>query len=155
MKTHPGIKRPLLLPPQLAFIALVIGSLLHALLPPNWRIIPAIPTIGIVLLSIGAVLAVWALAVFRNQRTPIYPTTTPTILVTSGPFKFTRNPMYLGISLILIALVFLLGSLPMLVAPILFLLVMNLYYLTFEETKMEKLFGEAYTTYRQHVRRWL
>lgn len=155
MKAQPGNKRPLLLPPQLAFIALVIGSLLHALLPINWRMIPAIPALGIVLLSVGAVLAVWALAIFRNQRTPVYPTTTPTTLVTSGPFKFTRNPMYLGITLILIALVFLLGSLPMLVAPVLFLLIMNLYYLPFEETKMEKLFGEPYNDYRQRVRRWL
>jgi protein-S-isoprenylcysteine O-methyltransferase Ste14 len=155
MKTQPNVKRPLLLPPQIAFVALVIGSLLHALLPVTWRIIPAIPAVGIVILAIGAALAVWALALFRNQRTPVYPTTTPTTLVTSGPFRFTRNPMYLGIVLILIALVLLLGSLPMLTAPILFLLVMNLYYLPFEEAKMDKLFGEAYSTYRQRVRRWL
>jgi protein-S-isoprenylcysteine O-methyltransferase Ste14 len=155
MKTAPSPKRPLCLPPQIAFIALVIGSLLHALLPISWRIIPAIPFVGILLLSIGAVLAIWAMAIFRNQRTPVYPTTTPTKLVTVGPFKFTRNPMYLGILFILIGLVFLLGSLPMLVAPVLFLLVMNLYYLPFEETKMEKLFGEAYDTYRKRVRRWL
>lgn len=155
MKTQSSTKRPFCLPPQIAFSALVIGSLLHALLPTNWRIIPAIPFVGILLLSVGAVLAVWALVIFRNQRTPVYPTTTPTTLVTSGPFKFTRNPMYLGISFILIALVFLLGSLPMLVAPVLFLLVMNLYYLPFEEAKMEKLFGEAYADYRQRVRRWL
>jgi protein-S-isoprenylcysteine O-methyltransferase Ste14 len=155
MKTQPSVKRPLLLPPQLAFLALVIGTLLHALLPVTWRIIPAIPAIGIVLLSMGAALAVWALALFRNRRTPVYPTTTPTALVTSGPFRFTRNPMYLGIVLILFSLVLLIGSLPMLVAPVLFLLVMNLYYLPFEEAKMGKLFGEAYTTYRQRVRRWL
>jgi protein-S-isoprenylcysteine O-methyltransferase Ste14 len=155
MKSAPSLKRPLCLPPQIAFIALVVGTLLHALLPQSWRVIPAIPFVGTLLLSMGAVLAVWAMAIFRKQRTPVYPTTTPTALVTSGPFKFTRNPMYLGITAILIALVFLLGSLPMLVAPLLFLLVMNLYYLPFEETKMEKLFGETYTTYRQRVRRWL
>jgi protein-S-isoprenylcysteine O-methyltransferase Ste14 len=155
MKTTPSMKRPFCLPPQIAFIALVIGTLLHALSPISWRIIPAVPFIAILLLSVGAVLAVWAIAIFRNQRTPVYPTTTPTTLVTSGPFKFTRNPMYLGITSILIALVFLLGSLPMLVAPVLFLLVMNLYYLPFEEAKMEKLFGETYNDYRQRVRRWL
>jgi protein-S-isoprenylcysteine O-methyltransferase Ste14 len=155
MKPALGRKRPLCLPPQIAFIALVIGTLLHALLPEHWRIIPATPFAGVLLLSVGAVLAIWAMAIFRNQRTPVYPTTTPITLVTSGPFKFTRNPMYLGITFILIALVFLLGSLPMLVAPVLFLLVMNLYYLPFEETKMEKLFGEAYMSYRQRVRRWL
>ena len=155
MKPPLGTKHPLCLPPQIAFITLVIGSLLHALSPTSWRIIPALPALGIVLLSIGAILAVWALAIFRSQRTPVYPTTTPTRLVTSGPFKFTRNPMYLGIAFILVALVFLLGSLPMFVAPVLFLLVMNLYYLPFEETKMEKLFGETYSSYRQRVRRWL
>jgi protein-S-isoprenylcysteine O-methyltransferase Ste14 len=149
------MKHPLCLPPQIAFITLVIGSLLHALLPTTWQIIPAIPAVGIVLLSMGAVLAVWALILFRSRSTPVYPTTTPTTLVTAGPFRFTRNPMYLGISLILIGFVFILGSLPMLVAPILFLLVMNLYYLPFEEAKMEKLFGDTYTSYRQRVRRWL
>jgi protein-S-isoprenylcysteine O-methyltransferase Ste14 len=155
MKTGSSPKRPFCLPPQIAFIALVIGTLLHALLPATWRIIPAIPFVGVLLLSVGVVLAIWAMALFRNQRTPVYPTTTPTTLITSGPFIFTRNPMYLGILFVLIALVFLLGSLPMLIAPILFLLVMNVYYLPFEETKMEKLFGEAYTQYRQRVRRWL
>ncbi len=155
MKTQPSMKRPFCLPLQIAFVALVIGTLLHALLPPSWRIIPAIPALGIVFLLLGIVLAGWALSLFRNRRTPVYPTTTPTTLVTSGPFRFTRNPMYLGILLILIALVFLLGSLPMLVSPLLFLLVMNLYYLPFEEAKMEKLFGDSYTSYRQRVRRWL
>jgi protein-S-isoprenylcysteine O-methyltransferase Ste14 len=155
MKTPLSNKRPLCLPPQLAFITLVIGTLLHALLPISWRVIPTIPFVGVLLLSIGAVLAIWAMAIFRNQRTPVYPTTTPTILITFGPFRFTRNPMYLGIFLILITLVFLLGSLPMLVAPILFFLIMNLSYLPFEEAKMETLFGEAYTNYCQRVRRWL
>ncbi len=155
MKTSSSLKRPFCLPPQIAFIALVIGTLLHALLPVNWRIILAIPFVGVLLMSVGVVLAIWAMALFRNQRTPVYPTTTPTTLVTFGPFRFTRNPMYLGIFFILTALVFLLGSLPMLVAPVLFFLVTNAYYLPFEEAKMENLFGEAYTSYRQRVRRWL
>jgi protein-S-isoprenylcysteine O-methyltransferase Ste14 len=151
------VKRPsgLILPPQIAFIALVIGSLLHALLPVSWRLIPALPPLGLSLLLLGSVLVLWAVLLFRSRNTPVYPTTTPLALVTSGPYRFTRNPMYLGILFILASLVIMLGSLPMLVAPILFLGVMNLYYLPFEEAKMENLFGDTYKRYRQRVRRWL
>jgi protein-S-isoprenylcysteine O-methyltransferase Ste14 len=149
------VKRPLVIPPQIAFIALVIGSLFHALLPIAWRVLPAVPIVGIMLMIAGVTLALWAMLLFRAKRTPVYPTTLPTTLVTSGPFRFTRNPIYLGLLTILLSLVFLLGSFPMLVAPLLFLLVMNLYYLPFEETKMEKTFGEVYINYRQRVRRWL
>lgn len=149
------VKRPLFIPPQIAFIALVIGSLLHALLPVTWRVLPAVPIIGVVLMIVGVALALWAVLLFRAKRTPVYPTTQPTTLVTSGPFRFTRNPIYLGFLTILLSVVFLIGSLPMLVAPLLFLLVMNFYYLPFEETKMEKTFGETYLNYRQRVRRWL
>jgi protein-S-isoprenylcysteine O-methyltransferase Ste14 len=149
------MKRPLVIPPQIAFVALVIGSLFHALAPVTWRILPAVPAIGILLLVGGILLAAWAALLFRSQRTPIYPTTQPTTLVTSGPFRFTRNPIYLGLLIILLSFVFWFGSLPMLVAPLLFLLVMNFYYLPFEEAKLEKTFGGLYTDYRQRVRRWL
>jgi protein-S-isoprenylcysteine O-methyltransferase Ste14 len=149
------VKRPLFIPPQIAFVALVLGSLLHALLPVTWRVLPAVPTIGILLLVTGVALAVWAALLFRSKRTPIYPTTAPTTLVTSGPFRFTRNPIYLGFLVILLSFVFLIGSLPMLVAPLFFLIVMNFYYLPFEEAKMEKTFGESYLDYRQRVRRWV
>jgi protein-S-isoprenylcysteine O-methyltransferase Ste14 len=149
------VKRPLAIPPQIAFVALVLGSLLHAFVPVTWRVIPAVPAIGILLLVFGIFLAVWAALLFRSKRTPIYPTTQPTTLVTSGPFRFTRNPIYLGLFIILLSFVFWFGSLPILVAPLLFLLVMNFYYLPFEEAKLETTFGESYTNYRQRVRRWL
>jgi protein-S-isoprenylcysteine O-methyltransferase Ste14 len=149
------VKRPLVIPPQIAFVALVLGSLFHALAPVSWRVIPAVPAIGILLLVAGIFLAVWAALLFRSKRTPIYPTTQPTTLVTSGPFRFTRNPIYLGLLTLLLSFVFLIGSLPMLVGPLFFLFVMNFYYLPFEEEKMEKTFGESYLNYRQRVRRWL
>lgn len=149
------MKRPLVIPPQIAFVALVIGSLLHALAPVAWRVLPAVPALGILLLVAGILLAAWAALLFRSKRTPILPTTLPTTLVTAGPFRFTRNPIYLGFLIILLAFVFWFGSLPMLAAPLLFLLVMNFYYLPFEEAKLVKTFGESYTHYRQRVRRWL
>jgi protein-S-isoprenylcysteine O-methyltransferase Ste14 len=150
-----AVKRPLVIPPQIAFVALVLGSLFHALAPVTWRILPAVPAIGIFVFVVGVFLAVWAALLFRSKRTPIYATTLPETLVTSGPFRFTRNPIYLGLLLTLLSFVFLFGSLPMLVAPLFFLLVMNFYYLPFEESKLETTFGESYTKYRQRVRRWL
>lgn len=149
------MKRPFVIPPQIAFVALALGSLFHALAPASWRVIPAVPVVGILLLVAGVFVAVWAALLFRSKRTPILPTTLPTTLVTSGPFRFTRNPIYLGLLLILLSFVFLLGSLPMLTAPLFFLIVINFYYLPFEEAKMEKTFGESYLNYCQRVRRWL
>ncbi len=76
-------------------------------------------------------------------------------LTTSGPFRISRNPMYLAMVIWLVGLSVLLGSLTAFLFPILLFLAANFLIIPPEERNMEQMFGEQYAKYRRHVRRWL
>ena len=75
--------------------------------------------------------------------------------MTSGPFRFTRNPMYLGMLIWLTGLAVLLGSLMAFLFPILLFLLANSLIIPLEERLMEETFGESFLDYKRRVRRWL
>jgi protein-S-isoprenylcysteine O-methyltransferase Ste14 len=78
-----------------------------------------------------------------------------TALITEGPFRFTRNPLYLSLALLYLGIALGLGVLwPIVLLPALMLLVQQLVVLR-EEAYLESRFGDAYRTYRKRVRRWL
>jgi protein-S-isoprenylcysteine O-methyltransferase Ste14 len=78
-----------------------------------------------------------------------------TALITEGPFRFTRNPLYLSLALLYLGIGLWLGALwPIVLLPALMLLVQQLVVLR-EEAYLESRFGDAYRTYRNRVRRWL
>ena len=79
----------------------------------------------------------------------------PKFIVMEGPYKFTRNPMYLGVSTALLGAAVYFGNLLSFLSPIIFFLAMNYYYVPFEEKLMENLFGKKYMNYRKKVRRWV
>lgn len=109
----------------------------------------------IVLLAlVSGALGVWE---FRKQRTTVNPHTPEksSSLVTSGVFQFTRNPMYLGLALLLLALAVYKSS-PLLIAGVVvFILYMNRFQIAPEEGFMKQHFGPEYTDYCSRVRRWL
>jgi protein-S-isoprenylcysteine O-methyltransferase Ste14 len=98
---------------------------------------------------------VWGWSLFRSRSTPIRPRDQPIKLVTAGAFQFSRNPMYLGIGAMLFGLALAIGSLPMLVAPIGFLVLMDRVFIPYEEQRLRKTFGSVYEEYQNDVRRWL
>jgi protein-S-isoprenylcysteine O-methyltransferase Ste14 len=125
---------------------------------PGWGIdLPARLSIAALFLGAGALLALAGLAQFRRQRTtadPRYPDRAAT-LVTQGIYAFTRNPMYLGMLLMLVAwCVYLANAAAWLPLP-LFVAAMNRLQIVPEERIMRDRFGEQYATYRARVRRWL
>jgi len=110
---------------------------------------------GAVLIALAAVLGFWAVALFRGARTGVVPFSEATTLVTGGPYRVTRNPMYLAMAGILVGTAVWLGSItPWLVLPA-FMAIITERFIAPEEAMLERTFGERYARYRAAVRRWL
>ncbi len=144
-----------LAPPMIYLIFVLFAWALSTNLPlalpwPRW-----VGALGWLLIAAGLGLMLWSAAVMFRQRTTLNPFGQPQHLVTSGPFGFSRNPIYLGDTLIYAGVGLLLGSLwPWLLLPAL-IVCMNQGVIEREERFLDTLFGAAYQQYRNHVRRWL
>lgn len=145
---------PSLLPPVWLALAIMAMVALHFLLPPM-RVLPdgALPW-ALLPMGVGCVLAAWGARLFVARETPVRPTEVPRRIVATGPYRFTRNPMYLGLILILVGLWMALGSPWPLVPVVAFAILMNAQAAR-EEDALEALFGDEYRAYRGRVRRWL
>ncbi len=128
---------------------------LHFALPTKYRLDFACPGCGITAFVFGFVLMMWAWLLFRQSGTPASPRGRASSLITSGPFRFSRNPMYLGIVTMLLGIALWLGSWPMLIAPVGFFVFMTLVRIPYEEQRLGDIFGEGYAFYRRRVRRWI
>ena len=144
-----------MLPPAYFFLAIALMAGLHWLwpivrwIPTPWNVVGALPLLG------GVVLAVMGNRLFHKHGTPLHPFAEASTLVVGGPFRYSRNPMYLGMALALIGIAALLGSLtPWLVIPP-FIGIIDQLFIRKEERALEQRFGEAYAAYRQKVRRWM
>jgi protein-S-isoprenylcysteine O-methyltransferase Ste14 len=114
------------------------------------------PNLGILLAVAGISFAVWGRNIFAAAGTEIMPTSPSNKkLVTSGPFRFSRNPMYLGLVLVTLGIAFYAGTLPFYAVPVLLFLLCNFVFIPFEEAKMQRQFNAQYTDYRSRVRRWV
>lgn len=103
----------------------------------------------------GALLLLTAAGLFRRVGTTVDPTKSPDALVTHGIYGLTRNPMYLGMLLLLLAQVCLLGRGLALLSPLCFFVLMNAQRIPAEEAMVAARFGDAFTEYKARVRRWL
>jgi protein-S-isoprenylcysteine O-methyltransferase Ste14 len=93
---------------------------------------------------------------FRRAGTEIEPTSPVNrALVTDGPYRFTRNPMYLGLVIITLGIAVWIGAWPMLIAPMAVFATANWIHIPFEEAKMRRQFGATYDDYVARVRRWV
>ena len=114
-------------------------------------------SVALALAATGAAVALGGVMSFRRARTtvnPLKPETSVT-LVSTGVYSFTRNPMYLGMALVLVAWSAYLASPWSLVGPLLFALYITRFQIIPEERVLNRLFGEPFVEYRKRVRRWL
>lgn len=111
---------------------------------------------GLSLATLGAVLALWCIAtfIFVGRGTPA-PFDPPRRLVTRGPYRFVRNPMYLGAGSVLAGAALYYRSLPLLAYVCVFFIVTHLFVVIYEEPTLAREFGQEYESYRQRVGRWL
>lgn len=114
------------------------------------------PLVGAAVIVLGAIAPVWAFALFRREGTEIDPTSsTNRKLVTDGPYRFTRNPMYLGLVIISLGIALWVGAWPMFAAPIAVFATANWVHIPFEEEKMRRQFTPQFDDYTKRVRRWV
>lgn len=97
----------------------------------------------------------WATREFRRRRTTILPLRRPTSLLCHGPFRFSRNPLYLGMAVLALVPWLAWGQLGLLLAPAPFIMFVNAVVIPHEEAKLRELFGPDYAAYCRRVRRWL
>lgn len=90
-----------------------------------------------------------------SHGTTIYPNGQASALVTDGPYRYSRNPMYLGMALLVLGFALALGSVGALLGVPVFMLAVQWLFILPEERRLEGLFGEAYRGYCRRVRRWL
>jgi protein-S-isoprenylcysteine O-methyltransferase Ste14 len=144
--------------PWMYTLAYLLGIVIQLIVPVTIKsasIELIVLTGGILLTANGALLMVWPQLIFRKHHTTTVPSETPTAFVSSGPFRFSRNPMYLGLFLFFAGL-----SLEFTFVWSILLLIFVMYYVNSkvipaEEEQLRKNFGEAYDQYSRRVRRWI
>lgn len=147
--------RKILVPPLLLVLSLIGMVAVSRFGPATQWIAPPFDTAGLVIVAVGILLPVWAARIFRKRETNILPYRDPDKIVTEGPFKFSRNPMYLGMLLVLLGAAIKIGSVESLGFVLLFFCVANWWYIPFEEERMRAAFGDQFDAYKSNVRRWL
>lgn len=154
MSTSERIGR-ILLPPIQAAIAAAALITLSRLAPVVEMDIPGLRLLGVLLGLSGVILAALAVREVRAHRTTVHPHGTPSSLVATGPFAASRNPIYLGMELVLTGIACWLGGLSGIIVLVLFPLALLPTHIRWEERTLRREFGADYDEYCAHVRRWL
>lgn len=148
--------RTLILPPA-PYAAAILGGWwldrrVHAL-PLDLGVLTR--PLGWLLVALGLALFFWTLVTFRRHRTTVNPYKAAASLCTEGPFRFSRNPIYVGDWFILAGVSLLLATgWPLVFAPLIWAM-LRYGVIRHEEAHLEARFGDAYRDYRSRVRRWL
>ena len=150
-----GPESRFLVPPVYFLVALLLMGFFHRAAPWVQVIQAPYRYAGIVIMGLSLCLIVWAALLFRLAGTSIRPFLPSTALVAAGPYRFTRNPMYLGMAGILLGAALYMGSItPFIVIPAFMALIAERFIVP-EEAKLEAAFGRDYLDYKARVRRWL
>ncbi len=141
-------------PPVVTMLVVLSAWLIHALLGP-WQTIIRVPVLGNVLVALGFSVMMWARILFTSGNTTLFVGRPSSQLVCDGPFRLSRNPMYVGVMAFLVGLALWVGTWPFYMAVPVTFLFLNVFHIPREERMLRELFGERYLTYCKEVRRWL
>ena len=149
---NPGVIAP---PPLIYAGSLAVGLLLNLRFPLRFLPRKVAIILGVTLIGASVGLVSQGYQRMRRAGTNVDPYEPATVLVTEGPFKFTRNPLYLSVTLFYAGVATLMNALwAMLLLPAV-LFVVNRGVIDREERYLERKFGEQYRQYKERVRRWL
>ena len=148
--THPWLLPPVwFIPFNVLLVMLDRGLPVYQLIDTPWSYLGWLPIL------LGSGICLVGLIQFRRQRTTIRPFHHSDALVRTGVYRFSRNPMYLGMVLAMLGVAINAGSLSALAVPPLFAVALYWGFIEREETALSERFGEEYTNYCRRVRRWL
>ncbi len=156
MADQPDKANAIVRPPIALLLAFLAGLLADWLVP--LKLLPAsVPNVllGSFIFIDGFALVVWAITTIRAAGTHVQTTQPTTAIVAEGPYRFSRNPIYLGMFLGLIGLAIAFNTIWILVALVAFYLVIRYGVIAREEAYLTRKFGDVYRGYQAQVRRWL
>ena len=144
-----------IVPPAYLFLSLLLMWLLNRYLPVYEFVAPPAAYAGIIPILLGIAMAAVSAGKFFRVKTGLEPFEEATVLVTSGFYRFSRNPMYMGMFLLLLGVAFLMGSVGAVLPIPAFMLIIRNNFVLGEERFMQAAFGQQYLDYKSTVRRWL
>ena len=142
-------------PPFVYLTTIALGVLLHLILPVRLVSRAVSAPLGATLVLVAVALFVWAAGTFQSAGTPVPGNRPTTTIVRAGPYRYTRNPIYLSFSLLQLGVAFWVNSLWLLVTLTLAVALMSLVVIPREEHYLESRFASDYPPYKASVRRWL
>ncbi len=144
-----------ILPPRIFQIAIVAIAAIHFLFPVYFLYNSPMRFVGILPIVFGAYLNIYSDWLIKKHETTIKPFDNPTTLIEIGPFKYSRNPIYLGMTLIVLGCSFISGAILSFSVPVIFAFILHLRYIVVEEGILSDNFGEVYLRYKSKVRCWI
>ncbi len=141
-------------PPVVTMLVVLSAWLIHAVLGP-WQPIVSVSVLGGVLVALGFSCMMWARILFTSRNTTLFVGRPSSQLVCDGPFRCSRNPMYVGVLVFLVGLAVWVGTWPFYMAVPITFLFLNFFHIPREERLLRESFGEQYLTYSKDVRQWL
>lgn len=149
---NPGV---IAFPPALFAGTLAIGLLLHFVFPITFLPRLVAITSGMIVFAGAALIASSAFSAMRRAQTAVNPSQPTTAIVSEGAFSFSRNPIYLSLTLLYIGIALLLNALWALLLLLPLLAVVQNGVIKREEDYLERKFGDDYIRYKTSVRRWV
>jgi len=148
------VKR-IIYPPVWLLLGLISIFALNELYPMIRFTSLTFQVLGGVVIVVGLLLLVTANGLFVRAGTDVIPFRKVSHLVTTGIYRFTRNPMYLGMAAVLLGCALTVGVVPALLVPLAFAVIVEARFIRPEEQMLRELFPQEYPAYCQRVRRWL
>jgi protein-S-isoprenylcysteine O-methyltransferase Ste14 len=144
-------------PPVYMLVFASLMFLLHSNMPILVWLTPPMNNVGLLIIGTSVLLDLWSLELFFKARTTPNPMTPEksSALVTTGLYRYSRNPMYLGLLCILFGWALYLGSISQLLLLPFFVLTLNKMQIEQEEKILSEKFGQSYIDYQRRVRRWI
>ena len=144
-----------LYPPFMVLIGIGAQLLIGQIAPVSSIIGLGLQSLGVVLLIAGLAAILLTARAFSKEETTIIPDGEPSSLMQNGLFAYSRNPIYVGMAIVLTGSALLSGTYWSLLVPLVFVIAVQQIWIVKEEENMEAEFGQHYRDYKQRVRRWL